>query len=106
MVNVLKKLRYNVAPLYLGVFCCSVVMAGSDKSVEYIHIENATENNLAHVCVDFPKYAFTVVALTPQSWAILLLLIISPSQIAATSRKRWNAFRFLTRASSLISSSK
>ena len=61
MVNVLKKLRYNIAPLYFGVFCCSVVMAGSDKSVEYIHIENATENNLAHVCVDFPKYAFTVV---------------------------------------------
>lgn len=28
---------------------------------EFIHVENATENNLAHVSVDFPKYAFTVV---------------------------------------------
>ena len=61
MVNVLNKLRYNIEPCVFGVFCCCVVMAGSDKSVEYIHIENATENNLAHVCVDFPKYAFTVV---------------------------------------------
>lgn len=28
---------------------------------ETIHIQNATENNLAHVSVDIPKYAFTVV---------------------------------------------
>ncbi len=31
------------------------------KTQEFIHITNATENNLAHVSVDFPKYAFTVV---------------------------------------------
>lgn len=31
------------------------------KTTEFIHIINATENNLAHVSVDFPKYAFTVV---------------------------------------------
>ena len=28
---------------------------------EIIHIQNASENNLAHVTVDLPKYAFTVV---------------------------------------------
>ena len=31
------------------------------KNHEVIHVENATENNLAHVTVDFPKSAFTVV---------------------------------------------
>lgn len=36
-------------------------MAKSLKEFEKIHVENATENNLAHVTVDFPKAAFTVV---------------------------------------------
>lgn len=36
-------------------------MAKNLKEYETIHVENATENNLAHVTVDFPKAAFTVV---------------------------------------------
>ena len=34
---------------------------GRSIEKEVIHVENATENNLQHVSVDFPKYAFTVV---------------------------------------------
>lgn len=36
-------------------------MSQTKQNTEYIHVQNATENNLAHVSVDFPKYAFTVV---------------------------------------------
>ena len=36
-------------------------MSRTSKPVDVIHIENATENNLDHVTLDIPKYAFVVV---------------------------------------------